>query len=228
MQENRWTFTSQGNPKGDEVIWLRDPLHSFDRSFSPVLPGEYYLTVVSGPEQFSEFSGSELLPFLKNRKKKPVLIAEGFSVRNIWPLLEKYPNLVQSVFLIFPQPLPISGFSVSFFDKADWFLRNMIQIPKLFLNPFGLEKVWTGLDNEGVYTGKLSIPLGLLLPRTVGPISSQAEALQNLSDRLTVFRWETQNPRFLEPDDQKMSKILESFLKSGGQKLEKVRSRARF
>ncbi|PJZ65127.1 hypothetical protein CH371_14475 [Leptospira wolffii] len=228
MQENRWTFTSRGNPKGQEVIWLRDPFRSFDRSFSPELSNEYYLTIAESPEKSSEFPVSELHSFVKNRKRKPILVSEGFSVRTVWPFLENSPDLVHSAFLIFPQPLPVSGLSLSWIEKADWFLRNLPQVGKIFGDPFRLEKIWNGLEKDELYRKPLSVPLGILLPRTTGTSASQSEDLIKLSESLQVFRWETRNPRFSEPDTEKLSKILEAFLKSGGQKQPKAATRTRF
>lgn len=228
MRENHWTFTSRGNPKKDEVLWLRDPLHSFDRSFTPELSSDYYLTVAEGPEKFSGFSNEDILDFLKKRKKKQILIAEGFSARLIWPLLTQPNDKILSAFLIFPNPLPVSGYSASILEKTDWFLRNLTQIPKFFLDPFGLEKLWNGLEKEDLYSQKAKCPIGLLLPRTVGPLESQTEILQNISVGTSVFRWEAQNPRFSEPTTGMLSKILEPFLKSGGQKPVKDSSRTRF
>ncbi|GBF37604.1 hypothetical protein LPTSP1_05880 [Leptospira johnsonii] len=184
--------------------------------------------MAEGPEKFSGFSNEDILDFLKKRKKKQILIAEGFSARLIWPLLTQPHDKILSAFLIFPNPLPVSGYSASILEKTDWFLRNLTQIPKFFWDPFGLEKLWNGLEKDDLYTQKAKCPLGLLLPRTVGPLETQAEILQNISVRTFVYRWEAQNPRFSEPTTGMLSKILEPFLKSGGQKPVKDSSRTRF
>ncbi|TGL59474.1 hypothetical protein [Leptospira sarikeiensis] len=228
MRENHWTFTSRGNPKKDEVLWLRDPLRSFDRSFYPELSSDYYLTVAEAPEKFSGFSNTDVLEFLEKRKKKQILIVEGFSARIIWPLISGSNDKILSAFFIFPNPSPVSGYQVSILEKTDWFLRNLTQIPKFLLDPFGLEKIWTGLEKESLYSTKANCPIGILLPRTVGPLHSQVEILQNLSPSVSVFRWETQNPGYSEPTAGMLSKILEPFLKSGGQKPTKDSSRTRF
>ncbi|TGJ99161.1 hypothetical protein EHO59_14885 [Leptospira semungkisensis] len=228
MQDNRWTFTSRGNRKRDEVLWLRDPLRSFDRSFSPELSSEYYLTIAEAPEKFSGFSPEEIFQFLNSRKKKQILIAEGFSARILWPFVLENPEKVSSVFLIFPNPLPVSGYGLPLLEKADWFLRNIIQIPRFFFDPFGLEKVWNGLEKEDLYSEKAQVPCGIILPRTVGPLESQASALQNLSVSTSVYRWENLQSNFSEPSSQILSKMLESFLKSGVQKPAKNGTRTRF
>ncbi|TGK04204.1 hypothetical protein EHQ53_03380 [Leptospira langatensis] len=228
MQDNRWTFTSRGNPKRDEVLWLRDPLHSFNRSFSPELSSEYYLTVAESPEKFSGFAPTEIYQFLSTRKKKLILIAEGFSARIALPFAFENPDKVSSIFLIFPNPMPVSGYAIPLLEKADWFLRNLTQIPRFFLDPFGLEKVWNGLEKEDLYSGTVPCPMGILLPRTVGPLESQASFLQNLSISTSVYRWETLNSNFSEPSSQILAKMLESFLKSGGQKPVKNGTRTRF
>lgn len=228
MKENRWTFTSQGNPKAEELIWLRDPFRSFEASFSPEVFGDFYLTIVQPGEKNSPLSDSEFLSFLKARKKKAILVAEGFAVRLAWPILRENPNFFRSSFLIFPQPLPISGFSLSFFEKADWFLRNLPQLGKSLMDPARIERIWASMEKENLYMDSLSLPLGILLPRTIGPLSSQSEILGKLSTDTKIYRWESRNRKFTEPDTEKLSKILESFLKSGGQKPGKIGSRTRF
>ncbi|PNV76373.1 hypothetical protein BES34_004430 [Leptospira inadai serovar Lyme] len=113
-------------------------------------------------------------------------------------------------------------------EKADWILKNLSLLPRFITNPFSLDKILSQFDQNDIYESQISVSLGVLLPRTVGQLSAQAEQLSRLSKRTQIYRWETRNPRFSEPEMLKLDKILELFWNSSGQKRSKSRIKTKF
>ncbi|EQA37744.1 hypothetical protein LEP1GSC047_3798 [Leptospira inadai serovar Lyme str. 10] len=228
MNDNHWSFTSKGTPKGEEILWIRDSWNLSFSSKEPNSPTGSYLTFAVPPKNSGTETFNELFEYFSSRKRKVNMVAEGFSARFAWELALKKKESIQSLFLLFPNPSPVSGFALPILEKADWILKNLSLLPRFITNPFSLDKILSQFDQNDIYESQISVSLGVLLPRTVGQLSAQAEQLSRLSKRTQIYRWETRNPRFSEPEMLKLDKILELFWNSSGQKRSKSRIKTKF
>ncbi|WP_246032054.1 hypothetical protein [Leptospira fluminis] len=225
MNDNHWTFTDTGSSNGEEILWIRDLWHLSSESEEPIPIKGTYFTLATPPKNLGKETFSQLLETISSRKKKIGIVAEGFSVRFAWEIAQKAPEKIQFLFLVFPNPPPISGFRIPFLEKTDWLLKNLHLLPGFFLQPFALDRILSEFDSSDFYSLPVHPPLGMLLPRTVLSLSDQSEFLSKLSANARIYRWESRNPRFSVPDRKELGKILDIFRNNTVQKRSNSRTR---